>query len=370
MKGPKLLVPAVMRRKMLEKIHYSHVGADSCLRKARDVLFWPGMANAIRDYISKCNICNEYQPQQQKEPLLPHDTPKLPWADVAVDLFTFDSDNYVVAVDYFSDFFVLEQLHDTTTASVVEVLKRSFATHGIPASVRTDNGPQLVSEEFRAFAREWKFRHVTSSPYYAQSNGKAESAVKIAKSLLQKAKRDGRDIWLCLLEWRNVPTQGLDSSPCQRLMSRRTRSLLPVSNFLLKPKVIDDSRFMDKKYKRMKRFYDRTSKSLRDLIPGELIRMYHPGNKRWLLGKCIKMVAPRSYVVEVNGVRYRRNRSFLRTTREESTMYDSYVWDLSVPNVPAPCTPASSSVENNQAGLRRTRTRVVKTPQRFRDYVM
>ena len=82
------------------------------------------------------------------------------------------------------------------------------------------------------------------------------------------------------------------------------------------------------------------------------------------------MVAPRSYVVEVNGVRYRRNRSFLRTTREESTVYDSYVWDLSVPNVPAPCTPASSSVENNQAGLRRTRTRVVKTPQRFRDYVM
>jgi len=97
-----------MRRKMLEKIHYSHVGADTCLRKARDDLFWPGMAKAVHDYISKCAICNEFQPQQQKEPLIPHDMPKLPWADVAVDLFTFDSDNYVVAVDYFSDFFVLE----------------------------------------------------------------------------------------------------------------------------------------------------------------------------------------------------------------------------------------------------------------------
>ena len=67
---------------------------------------------------------------------------------------------------------------------------------------------------------------------------RVESAVKIAKSLLQKAKRDGKDIWLFLLEWRNVPTQGLDSSPCQRLMSRRTRSLPPVSNSLLKPKVM------------------------------------------------------------------------------------------------------------------------------------
>ena len=75
----------------------------------------------------------------------------------------------------------------------------------------------------------------------------------------------------------------------------------------------------------MKCFYDRTSKPLRELIPGELIRMYHPRNKRRLLVKCIKMVAPRPYVVEVNGVRYRRNRSFLRTTCEESPMYDSYV---------------------------------------------
>jgi len=244
MKGQELLVPAVMRRKMMDKIHYSHVGADSCLRKARDVLFWPGMAKAVHDYICKCAICNEFRPQQQKEPLIPRNTPKLPWADVAVDLFTFDSDKYVVAVDYFSDFFVLDQLQDTTTTSVVEMLKRSFATHGIPVAVRTD-GPQLVSEEFQ------------------------------------------------------------------------------------------------------------------DSV----------GNKRWLLGRCIKMVAPPSYVVEVNGVRYRRNRSFLRSTCEESTMYDSYVWDLYVPNVPAPCAPnATSSVENSQAGLRRTRTRVIKTPQRFRDY--
>ena len=184
--------------------------------------------------------------------------------------------------------------------------------------------------------------------------------MKIAKSLLQKAMRDGRDIWLCLLEWQNVPTQGLDSSPCQRLMSRRIRWLLPASNFLLKPKVID-SCVMDKKY-----FYDRTSKPICGLIPGELIRMYHPGNKRWLLGKCIKMVAPLSYVVEVNGVRYRLNRLFLRTTCEESPMYDSYVCDLNVPNVPAPCAPsASSSVENSQAGLRRTRTRVIKNPTAF-----
>ena len=38
--------------------------------------------------ISKCVICNEFQPQQQKEPLISHETPKLPRAEAAVDLFT------------------------------------------------------------------------------------------------------------------------------------------------------------------------------------------------------------------------------------------------------------------------------------------
>jgi len=67
-------------------------------------------------------------------------------------------------------------------------------------TVRTDNGPQLVFKEFQEFECKWKFNHVTSSSYYAQSNGKGESAVKIAKSLLQKAKRDGRLVPMSTLD--------------------------------------------------------------------------------------------------------------------------------------------------------------------------
>ena len=63
------------------------------------------MTNAVYEHISKCAIRNEFQPQQQNEPLIPHETPKLPWAEVAVDLFTFDSDKYVVTVKSFFRFF-------------------------------------------------------------------------------------------------------------------------------------------------------------------------------------------------------------------------------------------------------------------------
>lgn len=51
------------------------------------------------------------------------------------------------------------------------------------------------------------------------------------------AQEDKRDPYLAFLVWRNVPTEGLDSFPVQRLMGKRTRTLLPTSAYLLKPTV-------------------------------------------------------------------------------------------------------------------------------------
>jgi len=48
---------------------------------------------------------------------------------------------------------------------------------------------------------------------------------------------DHKDPYLALLDWRNTPTEGLNSSPVQRLIGRRTRTLLPTSARLLKPKL-------------------------------------------------------------------------------------------------------------------------------------
>ena len=77
-----------------------------------------------------------------------------------------------------------------------------------------------------------------SSPHHHQSNGKAENAVKIAKKILQKSLDSGEDPYLSLLAWRNTPSKGFDSSPAQRLISRRTRTLLPIKKDLLKPKIL------------------------------------------------------------------------------------------------------------------------------------
>ena len=113
-----------------------------------------------------------------------------------------------------------------------------MARHGIPDKLMTDNGPPFSSAEFSTFSQLYEFRHITSSPGYPQSNGKAESAVKILKSLMLKAQDDGRDPYLALLDWRNTPTEGIGSSPAQRLFGRRTKTLLPTTARLLRPETV------------------------------------------------------------------------------------------------------------------------------------
>ena len=114
-----------------------------------------------------------------------------------------------------------------------------FARYGIPDVLVTGNGPQFSSAEFAVFAKTWMFQHTTSSPYHPQSNGKAENAVKTVKRLFTKCQQSGhkRSEFLALLDWRNTPTEGVGTSPAQRLMGRRCKTLLPVASTLLQPDI-------------------------------------------------------------------------------------------------------------------------------------
>ena len=47
-KGEQLLIPKLMRSKMKECIHYSHIGVNGCLRRARECMYWPGMTAELK----------------------------------------------------------------------------------------------------------------------------------------------------------------------------------------------------------------------------------------------------------------------------------------------------------------------------------
>ena len=115
--------------------------------------------------------------------------------------FHLNGSNYLIIVDYFSRYPEVTKQQSTTSQTIINSLKSTFARHGIPEILRSDNGPQFTSTEFKDFVKEYQFTHTTSSPYYPASNGQVERMVKTVKSLL----KDADDPYLALLSYRATP---------------------------------------------------------------------------------------------------------------------------------------------------------------------
>ena len=275
-RSDRVVIPKVLRGEMKMKIHSSHMGAESCLRHARECIFWPGMNAEVKEMIAACETCRKYEKSQPNQPLIPLEIPSRPWERIGVDLFTFDHEDFLITVDYFSNYWEIDKLNNTLASSVILKLKNHFARYGCPDQVVSDNVPQFDCQEFQKFEETWDFKHTLSSPGNSKANGKAESAVKTAKSLLQKALDSGKDTYKAILDYRNTPTQGMDSSPVQRLMNRRTKTLLPMSRALLQPRVTypgKDQQNLAKRQEKQVRYFNQGARSLGELAEGDVVRM-------------------------------------------------------------------------------------------------
>nr|XP_022296799.1 uncharacterized protein K02A2.6-like [Crassostrea virginica] len=325
-KGERIVVPTAIRNNLLERIHNSHIGIQGCLRRARESLYWPNMAKDIEQFVSKCEACNTYANEQVKEPMISHRIPKRPWQVIACDLFECQNKDYLITVDYYSDFLEVDRLHSKTGSAIIGKLKSHLARHGIPDTLISDNGPPFNGQEFVEFGRKYEFNHVTSSPNYAQSNGKAENAVKIVKRLIMKSVADHRDPYLALLDLRNTPSQDIGYSPAQRIFGRRTKTLLPVSENLLRPRYAEKVKEnLHYRKGRETHYYNKSCKELPELHEGDVVRVRPKGNeKSWKKAIVQGQVDIRSYNIRTEeGREYRKNRRHLRATRE------SFARDLS-----------------------------------------
>lgn len=253
-----------------------------------------------------------------REPLMQHEFASRPWAKVGADLCDHEGRTLLVVSDYYSNFIEVENLNKATSNTVSKALKTMFARYGVPDILVSDNGPQFASEEFATFARKWGFEHVTSSPHYPQSNGKAENAVKTVKRLFTKCRESHCSEFLALLDWRNTPTEGLGTSPAQRFLGRRCKTLLPAHGALLKPQfpTEKDTQAINRQKQRQQYYYDKHARSLKPLTSGDAVRMQLPGEKTWSLGVCAGLVGPRSYEVRVGDRTFVRNRRHLIQSEE------------------------------------------------------
>ena len=211
----------------------------------------------------------------------------------------------------------MDRLHSKDAGAVIKKLKSHFARHGSPYLLVSDNGPQFAAAEFRKFTIE----HTPTSPYNSKANRKVEAAVKSVKRLLRKTTKGGDDFYLGLLAERNIPSQGIGSSPVKRLMNRRTRTLLPTASNLLEPRNLNSSHEKEKLrdvQKRQARYYNTSAHDLPVLSEGDTVRIkpFIQGQKEWKKGVVMERLDERSYEVEtMDGSSYGRNRDQSKQTK-------------------------------------------------------
>ena len=138
LRGHRVIILTSMRREIKEKLHAGHLGINSCIRRAKDTIYWPGISKEIRQFVESCDTCASMADKQAPEPLIVHDMPSRTWEKIATDIFTIEGRNYLLTVDYFNNFFEIDFLENTTSETVISKLKHHFARHGIPDKVVSD----------------------------------------------------------------------------------------------------------------------------------------------------------------------------------------------------------------------------------------
>lgn len=379
----KIVVPHSLRKDMLQLVHEAHFGIEKCKNRAREIFYWPGMANDIEQIVSNCQICEKFRNKNPKEPLMPHEIPNKPFAKIALDILQFGNQNYLVVVDYYSKWIETSIIKDKTANEIMEKLKCIFAQYGIPNEVICDNNP-CNSYVFKKFAEDWDFELKFSSPRFPQSNGMAEKAVGIVKNILRKV----QDINIGLMEYRNTPISGLNLSPAQLLYNRRLRTKLPISCKLLNTEFHNPySKFCARQAKQ-KHYYDRTAQTLPELKSGDSILLYNFRTGHWDKGEILsKHKAPRSYIVRnVNGEILRRNRKHIKLSKtpcEYNNVYDDLEGDNrenSNKNSDNLQMPVNKNGQNLSMSVNRTgqnipnnitrKGRLIKQPSKFKDFIM
>ncbi|XP_045447548.1 uncharacterized protein K02A2.6-like [Melitaea cinxia] len=91
----KIVIPKHVRKEMLMIIHTGHAGIVKCKKRARNVMYWPGMSQDIERFVLSCSSCEKYRPSNSKEPLVSHDIPSLPFYKIGQNVVVQNRPNRV-----------------------------------------------------------------------------------------------------------------------------------------------------------------------------------------------------------------------------------------------------------------------------------
>lgn len=313
----RIMVPLSMRQDILDQIHGAHVGIEKMKKRAKEMVYWQGINKAIETVAATCHLCQTFQNQKCKEPMISHPIPSLPFQKVGCDLLDFAGRSYLVLMDYHSKWIELKRISNKTSKEIILTWLEIFASWGFPKTIIADNVP-FNSYECRSFAQKYDIIIETSSPLYPKSNGLAETAVRIAKNILKKSQTP-EEVYLGLLDYRSTPVKDMTLSPAQLIQNRRIRTKLPGHDKLFEPTINNGlGQEFDKKQLNASKQYNKTAKESVRFRLGD--HVFVRDKKQWVSGQIVReWHTPRSFIIQTDSGEYRRNSSDIRNRTSPAT---------------------------------------------------
>ena len=184
-----------MQEKVTKLGHVGHQGEEKTKKLLREKVWYSRMDQKVKDMIDKCIAYQAIGQSNRPEPMKLTPTDSIPWNSVATDFYgqipNTTTQYLLVCTDLYSKFPEVEIVNSTEAESVIPKLYAMWARHGIPAKLKSDNGPPVNSQDFKtyteALGRKWK----PSTPLWPRGNANAESVMKPIGKLMKACEIEG-----------------------------------------------------------------------------------------------------------------------------------------------------------------------------------
>ena len=133
LKGTRIIIPNSKREDILKLMHEGHLGLNKCKMRAKETVYWPGMNGQLEQLVLNCQLCLKYSRSKDKNTpntALGHEIPSVPWSKDATDIFHFESNSYLLVVDYTSRFPIVRELKSMSAQHVTKHFRLIFSEYG------------------------------------------------------------------------------------------------------------------------------------------------------------------------------------------------------------------------------------------------
>ncbi|XP_058024065.1 uncharacterized protein K02A2.6-like, partial [Ahaetulla prasina] len=275
--GDRVVIPEKLRKRVLDLLHEGHPGIVRMKGLARSYVWWPLMDSEIAERVGKCQACQESRPLPPTAPVREWERPQGPWSRIHIDFAgPFHGQTFLVVVDAYSKWLEIILMRSMTAEAVISVLRHLFATHGLPDTLVSDNGPQFTATQFEEYLAE-------------------------------------EDIFLAVQHRTPCATTG--RSPAELLMGRKLRCPLDRLN----PNYTPEG-------------YKGGLEKTRGMDIGDRVWAHnYGGGPTWVAGKILNITGPKSYLVELTDGRvWRRHIDQLRKRLDGQPESDEIGPDYSI----------------------------------------